>query len=72
MRYSLSLLKPCTNTEVEYEALVALLELAIKMEIQSLHIYGDSLLIINQVEGSFKTYGQELLQHHQRVIELMK
>ena len=56
LRYSLSLLKPCTNNEAEYEALVTGLELAIKMGIQSLHIYGDSQLIINQVEGSFKTY----------------
>ena len=42
------------------------------MRIQSLHIYGDSQLIINQVEESFKTYKQELLQYHQRVMKLMK
>ena len=61
LRYSLSLLKPCTNNEAEYEALVVGLELAIKMAIQSLHIYGNSQLIINQVNGSFKTYKQKLL-----------
>ncbi|XP_039130895.1 uncharacterized protein LOC120267296 [Dioscorea cayenensis subsp. rotundata] len=72
LRYSLSLLKPCTNNEAEYEALIAGLELAINMGIQSLHIYGDSQLIINQVERSFKTYKQELLQYHQKVIELLK
>ena len=71
LRYSLSLLKPCTNNEAEYEALIAGLELAIQMGVQKLHIYGDSQLIINQVDGSFKTYKQELLQYHQRVMELM-
>lgn len=42
------------------------------MGIQSLHICGDSQLIINQVGGNFKTYKQELLHYHRRVIELMK
>ncbi|XP_039123424.1 uncharacterized protein Mb2253c-like [Dioscorea cayenensis subsp. rotundata] len=72
LRYSLSLLKSCTNNEAEYEALIAGLELAVNMEIQSLHIYDDSQLIINQVEGSFKTYKQGLLQYHQIVIELFE
>ena len=72
LRYSLSLLRLCTNNEAKYEALIAGLELAIKMRIQHLHIYDDSQLIINQVERSFKTYKQELLQYHQRVMELMK
>ena len=33
LRYSLSLLKPCTNNEVEYEAFIVGLELAIKTRI---------------------------------------
>ncbi|XP_039138784.1 uncharacterized protein LOC120276118 [Dioscorea cayenensis subsp. rotundata] len=72
LRYSLSLSRPCTKNEAEYEALIAGLELAVSMGVQSLHIYGDSQLIINQVEGSFKTHKQELLQYNQRVIELLK
>ena len=42
------------------------------MGVQKLHIYGDSQLIINQVDGSFKTYKQELLRYHERVMGLMK
>ena len=61
LRYSLSPLKPWANNEAEYEALIAGMELAIKMGIKSLHVYGDSQLIINQVEGTFKTYKAELL-----------
>ncbi|GKE24210.1 reverse transcriptase domain-containing protein [Tanacetum coccineum] len=36
-----------SNDEVEYEALVAGLELAIQMEAQCLEVYTDSLLIVN-------------------------
>ena len=72
MRYSIFLLKPCTNYEVEYEALTVGLELAIKIGIQKIHIYVDSQLIINQFEESFKTYKLEFLQNHQKVVQLME
>lgn len=42
LRYYISLLKPWTNNETKYEVLYSKLELAIKMGIPSLHIYGDS------------------------------
>lgn len=61
LRYSHFLLRLCINNVVEYDALLAGLELAIKIGIQSLHIYGDSQLNINQVKVIFKTYIQELL-----------
>lgn len=53
LMYSISLLNSSTNNEKEYEALITRLELPIKMGIQSLCIYGNSQLIINQVEESF-------------------
>ncbi|XP_020082008.1 uncharacterized protein LOC109705667 [Ananas comosus] len=55
LRYSLALSEPRTNNEAEYEALIAGLEIAIQLNIQKLHIFGDSQLIINQVEGEFKS-----------------
>ena len=54
--YALSLTEPCTNNEAEYEALIAGLELAIKMGIQDIRILGDSQLLINQVKGDYKIY----------------
>lgn len=68
--YSLALSDPTTNNEVEYKALVARLELAIPMDIQSLQVYGDSQLIINQVEGEFKVYKPKLARYHKLVQQL--
>lgn len=49
--YALSFDFPTSNNETEYEALIAGLELAIRLEFESLQTYTDSLLIINQVKG---------------------
>ena len=46
---SYKLLFPCTNNIVEYEALTNGLKMAIEWRFIELHIYGDSQLIINQV-----------------------
>ncbi|KAJ0969282.1 hypothetical protein J5N97_022159 [Dioscorea zingiberensis] len=72
LRYALSLTEPCTNNEAEYEALIAGLELTIQMGIQHIHIFGDSQLIIKQVEGDYKIYKPELLKYHKKVKDLMK
>ncbi|PKU60192.1 RNA-directed DNA polymerase [Dendrobium catenatum] len=52
MRFSFSLTEPRTNNEAEYEALLAGLEIAIDVRIQHLQIFGDSQLVINQVQKS--------------------
>jgi len=45
--HSFSLLKAqCSNNEVEYEALVFGLLLALSMEVRSLQVHGDSQLIV--------------------------
>ncbi|XP_020084900.1 uncharacterized protein LOC109707778 [Ananas comosus] len=72
LRYSLALSEPRTNNEAEYEALVAGLEIAIQLNIQKLHIFGDSQLIINQVEGEFKVHKPELVEYQTRVKYLME
>ncbi|XP_020081405.1 uncharacterized protein LOC109705053 [Ananas comosus] len=72
LRYSLALSEPRTNNEAEYEALIAGLEIAIQLNIQKLHIFGDSQLIINQVEGEFKIHKPELVEYQTRVKYLME
>ena len=46
---SFKLLFPCTKNIGKYEALTNGLKMAIEWRITKLHIYGDSQLIINQV-----------------------
>ena len=43
----------CKNNNVEYEVLILGLKLVIEMKYGYLKIYGDSLLIINQVKGIY-------------------
>jgi len=43
-----------TNNFAEYSALVAGLEKAIELDINNLKVFGDSLLIIKQLNGEYK------------------
>jgi ribonuclease HI len=60
------------NNEAEYEALIAGLELSLELEIKVVRIFGDSQLIINQITGEYKVLKPELIQYHQKAMELMK
>ena len=51
--YLFSLSELCSNNVAEYQALIIGLQMAIKMGILELEIYGDSKLIINQVLGQY-------------------
>ncbi|PKU60022.1 putative mitochondrial protein [Dendrobium catenatum] len=72
MRFSFSLTEPRTNNEVEYEALLAGLEIAIDVRIQHFQIFGDYQLVINQVLGIYKIGKLELTHYHRRALELLK
>lgn len=58
-RYSIlkayKILFPCTNNIAEYEALLNGIKLAIEWKVVELHIYGDSQLIINQINDIYQT-----------------
>jgi len=47
-------LSQCTNNEAEYMGLINGLMLARNMNIDAINVYGDSLLVINQVIGKWK------------------
>lgn len=51
--HSLILTKGCSNNEIECEALIAGLELALKIPIDNLIVYEDSELIIRQMNGLY-------------------
>ncbi|XP_062074983.1 uncharacterized protein LOC133778990 [Humulus lupulus] len=51
MPYSFHILAICTNNVAEYEALIIALKIVLEMQIQSLEVYGNSLLIIKQING---------------------
>jgi ribonuclease HI len=50
----ISLEFPCTKNEVEYEALIKGMNLALQMKIEHLIINGDSELVINHIRKKYK------------------
>lgn len=59
-----------TNNQAEYSALILGLEGALKLEIKSLSVLGDSLLVINQVNGLYKVKSDFILPLYKEVLAL--
>ena len=49
LKYVLQIIWPATNNDAEYEALLHSLQVAVSLGVKRLLIYGDSLVVINQV-----------------------
>ncbi|XP_020270775.1 uncharacterized protein LOC109845958 [Asparagus officinalis] len=65
-----SLIEPCTNNVAEYNALLLRIQLAEELNIRHLETYGDSQLIVNQVQGEYKARNDDLVPYHFTVLEL--
>ena len=61
-----------TNNYSEYSALIFGLQQAILIEIDHLNVLGDSLLVINQVNGVYKVKSDDLRELHEEAINLKK
>lgn len=59
-----------TNNQAEYLALKAGLEEAIKLQADIVHVYLDSLLVINQMKGIFKVKNRDLWPIHEAIKQL--
>lgn len=59
-----------TNNYAEYSGLMFGLEKAIELNIKSLHIEGDSLLVINQMTGKYKCNSPNLIDQYNKAKEL--
>ena len=55
-----------TNNEAEYLGLIIGLEEAINMDIQNLHVEGDSLLVIKQMRGEYKVKSENLCKLYEK------
>ena len=55
---------PATNNIVEYEACILGLETALELEIRRMEIFGDSNLVIRQIQGDWKTKDVKLRPYH--------
>ena len=61
-----------TNNQAEYSGLIIGLNKAIELNIKSLSVNGDSLLIINQMTGKYKCNSENLLPFYITAKDLSK
>ena len=61
-----------TNNTAEYEACIAGLEAALERNVEEIEVYGDSLLIINQVQNRWKILDPTLQKYHTYLQELVR
>jgi ribonuclease HI len=59
-----------TNNEAEYSALILGLEKAILLDIGTISVCGDSLLVINQINGVYKVKNSRLFPLYEKVMSL--
>jgi ribonuclease HI len=60
-----------TNNQAEYQSLKLGLEEARSMQIRQLHVYMDSLLVVNQMLGHYKVKNRDLWPIHESVKQLI-
>ncbi|HUC96001.1 MAG TPA: ribonuclease HI family protein [Candidatus Saccharimonadia bacterium] len=60
-----------TNNQAEYKALLFALEDALELGSNSVLIFMDSLLVINQLKGVYKVKNSELLPIYRQIVDLL-
>ena len=61
-----------SNNKVEYEAIIAGLNLAHSMEVDQLEVCSDSQLVVKQIEDSYEARGENIILYLKKVQELLK
>ena len=60
-----------TNNEAEYFALIQGLSHALEKEIQSITIYSDSQLIVNQINGKYQVKNERMILCYQKATNIL-
>ena len=70
--FSLPIVATSTNNQAEYQALIKGLELLSEVRAYAVEIFGDSMLVINQLAGSYECRSEVLITYHERSMQLLK
>ena len=70
--FSLPIVATSTNNQAEYQALIKGLELLREVHADAVEIFGDSVLVINQLSGSYECRSEVLITYHERSVQLLK
>jgi ribonuclease HI len=60
LRYVLRIYFPASNNVVEYEAYLHVMRIAVELGVKRLHVYGDSSLVINQLNKDWDTTSKKM------------
>lgn len=61
----------CTNNIKEYKACIFGIEVSIDLRINTLEVYGDLALVINQIKGDWKARDHKLIPYDEHVLKLI-
>ena len=70
--YSYKLAFDCSNNEAEYDALIAGLKILRKLNAKRISMYGDSELVIKQVEGEYQTKHHQMQAYRNAVLDILR
>ncbi|XP_042481940.1 uncharacterized protein LOC122062393 [Macadamia integrifolia] len=63
---------PCTNNIAEYEAYALGLEITLTIGVKKIKVYGDSIIVICQTQGKWKTRDEKLKPYQEHLEEMIK
>ena len=61
-----------TNNQAEYQALIKGLELLREVHVDAIEVFGDSMLVINQLARSYECRSEILITYHERSMQLLR
>jgi len=70
--FSLPIVATSTNNQAEYQALIKGLELLKEVHADAVEIFGDSMLVINQLAGIYECRSEVLITYYEKSIQLLR
>ena len=70
--FSLLIFATSTNNQAEYQALIKGLELLKEVHADAIEVFGDSMLVINQLIGIYEYRSEVLIAYYERCVQLLK
>jgi len=70
--FSLPIVATSTNNQAEYQALIKGLELLREVHADVVEVFGDSMLVINELAGSYECRSEVLITYYERSMQLLK
>ena len=68
----MSIVATSTNNQAEYRALIKGLELLKEVLADTVEIFGDSMLVINQLARSYECRSEVLITYYEKSMQLLK